>query len=253
MPITPESATPFVHDGGPVGVLVIHGFTGTPDSVREWAQRVAAAGHSVRVPLLPGHGTTWEDMNRTTWQDWYGTVETEFLALSKACETVFVFGLSMGGCLALRLAELHGARIAGLSLVNPSVLTKDPRRHVLPLIRRATPSFPAIGGDIKAPGVTEPAYDRLPLHALASLQQMWGVVRADLNRVEAPLLLFTSVEDHVVENESSYVVLGSVSSRYRAHRVLPNSYHVATMDNDKETIFSESLEFVARFSAEDGA
>src|ERR1700727_3127553 len=102
-------AEPFTHRGGPPGVLLCHGFTGSPQSLRSWAAFLVDAGLTVSLPLLPGHGTSWQEMNRTSSDDWYAAAETALTALRAQCHEVFVMGLSMGACLALRLAETHGA------------------------------------------------------------------------------------------------------------------------------------------------
>ena len=117
-------AEPFSADGGPVGVVLSHGFTGTPQSMRPWAEHLAAAGLTVRLPLLPGHGTRWQDANDTGWQDWYAAVERAYDEVAARCTTVFAGGLSMGGTLVTRLAEQKGDKIAGLVLVNPAYGTK---------------------------------------------------------------------------------------------------------------------------------
>jgi carboxylesterase len=214
--------------------------------MRPWAQALADAGLTVALPRLPGHGTRWQDMNMTTWDDWYTCVEREFLALRERCEAVFVMGLSMGGTLSLRLAEQHGRDLAGIVVVNPSVIGLDPRLKVLPVLQRVLPSLGGIASDIKKPGVTELAYDRVPLRALHSLRKAWEVVRADLPKVTQPLLLLRSVEDHVVEPESGRLILGRVSSTDVTEIELHDSYHVATLDNDAERIIAESLAFVRR-------
>jgi len=242
-------AEPFQHDGGPVGVLLCHGITGTPQSLRPWAAALVSHGLSVSLPRLPGHGTRWQDGNLTGWQDWYGAIDREFAILRSRCDQVFVMGLSMGGTLALRLAELRGPEVAGLVLVNPSVTSLDPRMRALPLLSRILPSFPPIASDIKKPGSVELAYDRVPLKALHSLRQAWRTVRADLPRVTQPLLLFHSPEDHVVEPVNSQIVLSGVSSTDVREILLHDSYHVATLDNDAERIFSGSVEFVRRLTA----
>jgi carboxylesterase len=239
----------FSHTGAAVGVLLCHGFTSTPQSLRPWAHDLAAAGYSVELPLLPGHGTTWQEMNRTTWQDWYGTVDTALTDLRSHCSAVFVAGLSMGGALALRLALEHPQDVAGLVLVNPAVRLEDPRLHLLPVIRRIVPSFPGIASDIKKPGSTELAYDRTPLNALASMISLHGDVAPRLGRVTQPLLLLRSLEDHVVPASSSRLILDSVGSTDLTEIVLEDSYHVATLDNDAERIVKESLAFISRRSA----
>ena len=237
-------AEPFAADGGTVGVLLIHGFTGTPHGVRDWARHLAEAGLSVRAPRLPGHGTRWQEMNQTRWEDWYGEAERNLDALLDRCPQVFVMGLSMGGTLALRLAELRGDDVAGLVLVNPSVLTLRKDAALLPALRLFIPSFPGVSNDIKADGVRELAYDRIPLRAAHSLSQLWRLVRTDLPRVTQPLLLFSSTEDHVVESANATTVLENVSSTDRRHILLADSYHVATLDNDAPQIFADSLTFV---------
>ena len=242
-------AEPFHHDGGPVGVLLCHGFTGCPQSLRPWAGYLADAGLSVSLPLLPGHGTTWQDMNRSRWPEWYAAVDVALTELRARCSTVVVAGLSMGGALALRLAEVRQDDVHGVVLVNPAVRLEDPRLKVLPVLRHLLPSLPGIGSDIKNAGVTELAYDRTPLHALHSMVQLYATVVSDLSSVRQPVLLLHSPEDHVVPASSSELILRSVGSQDVTEVLCHDSYHVATLDNDAELIFSESLAFVQRLAA----
>ncbi|SDZ06744.1 carboxylesterase [Amycolatopsis xylanica] len=238
-------AEPFSHTGSTeVGVLLCHGFTGTPGSLRAWGAHLAEAGFTVRCPLLPGHGTVWQDMNRTVWTDWYEAVRTELLELLGTCDSVFVCGLSMGGTLSLRLAQEFGNRIAGIVLVNPSVTTLRWDAKFGPLLAAVLPSVPGVGNDIKKPGETEIAYTRTPVRAAVSLGKLWKLVRADLPKVTQPLLLLHSAVDHIVEPVNSQIILGAVGSENVTEVVLENSYHVATQDNDAELIFERSVEFV---------
>jgi carboxylesterase len=240
----------FRHDGGDVGVLLIHGFTGAPGSLLAWAEHLVAEGFTVRLPLLPGHGTRWQDMNRTTFDDWLAATTTALQELGQQCRAVVVAGLSMGGTLALRLAELYPDEIAGLVLVNPSVLTlRKDAKYLLPLVRRWLPVFPPIAGDIAKPGVQEPGYNRLPVKAMYSLSLGWPIVRRDLARVTAPVLLLHSKVDHIVEPVNSQIVRDEVSSADVTEIVLERSYHVATMDYDAELIFSSSVEFIEKVTA----
>lgn len=241
--LQPADSEPFAADGGPVGVVLSHGFTGTPASMRPWAQHLAAAGLSVRLPLLPGHGTTWQDTNRTRWPQWYEAIESAYLDLRQRCDTVFAMGLSMGGTLVTRLAERQ-PDVAGLVLVNPAYGTRRLDAKLAPVFGRLIRSRPSIGGDIKKPGVAEPAGDRTPVIAFASLQQLWKVTVADLAEVRAPILMYRSREDHVVDDLSAQLLrAGTVNTQVR-EVVLEDSYHVATLDNDAETIFRGSVEFV---------
>jgi carboxylesterase len=239
-------AEPFSQDGSDVGVLLCHGFTGTPQSMRPWGEFLADRGYTVRIPLLPGHGTTWQEMNATTWQDWYGCVDSSFRELHQTCERVVVGGLSMGGALSLQLAQEHGPRISGLVLVNPAVKFDDPRNRLLPVLKHVLGSVDAIGNDVKKPGVTELAYSRTPLKAAHSQMVAWKSVIRDLPEVTQPVLLLRSTQDHVVPASSSALVLSRISSRDVTETLLEDSYHVATIDNDAPRIFDESAKFIER-------
>jgi carboxylesterase len=246
MPLLP-GAEPYRHQGGPVGVLVCHGFTGSPQSLRPWAETLAATGLSVSLPLLPGHGTHWRDLNITRWPDWYATVEREFDLLAKESDQVFVFGLSMGGTLALHLAARRGTAVSGLVLVNPLVRMPG-QSKALPVVRHLLPSLPGIADDVAKPGISEVGYTRTPLHAAHSMGQLTRIVQAELPQITQPLLLFRSTQDHVVPPPSSAMLLSRISSTDVEERLLERSYHVATLDYDAETIFEGSLGFVRRLT-----
>jgi carboxylesterase len=241
-------AEPYAADRGPVGVVLSHGFTATPRSMRPWAESLAAAGCTVRLPRLPGHGTTWQDANSTRWQDWYGEVRQAYQQLRERCETIFAGGLSMGGTLVARLAEEEGNDLAGLILVNPSLATERFDARFARYVCRVIPSRPGFGSDIKAPHEDTLGYDRTPVRAFASLQRLWRVVRADLHRITAPVLMFRSVEDHVVEPLSGALLLRGATSTTVREVLLQNSYHVATMDHDAPLIFEGSLAFIREYA-----
>jgi carboxylesterase len=237
-------AEPFALPGGPVGVLLCHGFTGTPQSMRDWGEHLAAAGFTVRCPLLPGHGTRWQDANASTEDDWFAELSAALDDLHGRCTTVVVAGLSMGGTLALRLAERRPDDVAALVLVNPSLLTERRDAKLLPLLAKLTPAWAPVAGDIKKPGSTELAYPRLPTRAAVALRRLWAAVRADLGAIRAPLLVFRSVEDHVVEPASTRLLLAEVGSTDITEVLLHESYHVATLDNDAPVIFARSVEWI---------
>ncbi len=243
-------ARPELTGGRRIGVLLSHGFTGSPYSIRPWAEALNERGYGVEVPRLPGHGTTWKEMNRTTWADWYAEVTRAFEKISAQSDAVVVGGLSMGGALVLRLAADHPERVAGIVLVNAAVNTTRKDVLALPVLKHVIPSFPGIVNDIKKPGMDEHGYDKTPLRAAASMMgEGWKPLRADLGRITAPLLFFRSVEDHVVDPSSGRIVLQGVSSTDVEERLLENSYHVATLDNDADRIFTESVEFIERVTA----
>ncbi|TXS50893.1 alpha/beta hydrolase [Streptomyces sp. t39] len=252
MPVLP-GAEPYRHDGGEVGVLLCHGFTGSPQSLRPWAEYLAERGLSVSLPLLPGHGTRWQDMQVTGWQDWYAEVDRELNALRDRCRVVFVFGLSMGGALTLRLAARHGDAVRGVVVVNPANRVHGAMASLLPAVRHLVPSTKGLTSDIAKPGVEEVGYDRVPLHAAHSVRQFFRLVDGELPQVTQPMLLLHSPQDHVVPPADSARILRRVSSTDVTEVLLEHSYHVATLDNDAERIFEESHAFIGRLAPEAGA
>jgi carboxylesterase len=243
------AARPELTGGRAVGVLLVHGFTGSPASMNPWGHALADRGYAVEVPLLPGHGTRWQDLNRVAWTDWLAEAEAALDRLRASCEKVVVGGLSMGGCLALRLAEERGDQVSGVVLVNPFVSSTRKELVALPVLKYVVPSLRGVVNDIKRPGQDEHGYPRLPLRGLAAITAMWKVVLPDLGRVTQPLLYFRSRVDHVIDGSSSPTILRGVSSTDVEERTLEDSYHVATLDNDAERVFAESAEFVARVTA----
>ena len=230
-------------------MLLCHGFTGSPQSLRPWAEYLAGQGLSVSLPRLPGHGTTWQDMTRTGWTDWYAEVEAALVALAGRCEQVFACGLSMGACLALRLAEVHGAMVRGLVLVNPS-LAPDTRLFLLaPVLKYVVRSLPGIASDIAKPGAAELGYKRVPVRAAATLPGLWRITAQHLGEVSQPVLVFRSATDHVVGPASMPVLLGALPESQVTVVPLPDSYHVATLDHDAPAIFGGSAEFIKEHTA----
>src|SRR5438874_13742537 len=165
-----RGAEPFAAPGGPHGALVLHGFTGNPQSMRGLAKAFAAAGFAVELPRLPGHGTAIEDMLETGWSDWSGAAESAYEKLTARCDEVVVGGLSMGGTLTLWLAERH-PEIAGIVLVNPAAEppAESFREMLHGILDSGSPTMPAVGNDIARPDETEMAYDNTPVAPLLSM------------------------------------------------------------------------------------
>lgn len=248
MPVLP-GAEPFEHDGGRVGVLLCHGFTGSPQSVRQWAEFLAGAGLTVSLPRLPGHGTTWQEMNKTRSEDWYAELARAFELLRGKTDEIFLMGLSMGACLALRIAELHPAAVRGLVLVNPSLAADTKLFLLAPVMKLVVPSLKGIASDIKSADSREVGYDRVPVKAAASLPRLWKATQAGLDQLTQPVLVYRSTEDHVVGPASLRILKAAIPPDRLTVRDCANSFHVATLDNDAEAIFAGSLEFAQVHSA----
>lgn len=235
-------SSPFMGTGPRTGVVVSHGFTGSPHGVRDWASSLANAGFAVRLPLLPGHGTSWQELAKTRWQDWHAALDAAYLELAEECDIVVMAGLSMGGALALRIAATRP--VAGVVVVNPGLVIDDPRAPLAGILKFVLKSTPAIANDILKPDMDEGAYPRTPVAAAHELNKMFKDTVRLLPRVTAPVRVYRSAVDHVV-SESSMAALhrGLTNAPLEVIR-LENSYHVATMDNDAPEIFRGTAEFV---------
>jgi len=247
-PVLP-GAEPFSAPGGPNGALVLHGFTGNPQSMRGLAEAFAGAGFAVELPLLPGHGTAIEDMLDTGWGDWSSAAEAAYQDLCARSERVVVAGLSMGGTLTLWLAERH-PEIAGIVLVNPAAEPPaDSFREMLQgILDSGNPTMPAVGNDIADPDQTELAYDSTPVAPLLSMLEAGDEIAALLGSIECPVLLMNSPQDHVVPPSSSELIAERVSGPLE-RVTLERSYHVATLDFDKDLVEQRVVEFALKVVA----
>jgi carboxylesterase len=229
---------------GKTGVLMLHGFTGSPASVLPWARGIHEAGFTVSIPRIAGHGTQWQDLNSTTWQDWYQSVEAAFLELSVKCDRVFVAGFSVGGALALKLAQVRGSEIEGLLLLNPSIYDDRKFFKFLPALKRILASVKGGPSDVAKPGAPIHGYARLPLKALDSLRSLWKIVEHDLYLVDLPILIGYSINDHVVNPSCSHTVIDNVSSPSIREIIFERSFHNVSLDYEVEDLIAESVEYL---------
>lgn len=237
-------AEPYSTTGDTRGALVLHGFTGNPQSMRGLALAFADAGFTVEMPLLPGHGTEVADMVPTRWDDWSAAAEKAYVDLAARCDGVVAVGLSMGGSLSVWLAERH-PEIAAIVLVNPLVSSPT---DLIPLVDEMVEGgmevMPGIGSDIALEGSVESAYAEVPLRAAQSLFGAAAEIEASLETVTCPVLLFSSTQDHVVAPANSDLLAARVKGPVE-RIVLDRSFHVATLDFDKEEIEARAVEFAS--------
>lgn len=230
-------------DTAAAAVLLIHGFTGSRTPLLPWAAALEKAGFTTAIPVLPGHETRWQDLNRVPFSQWIRATEEAFDALASEHRQVFVAGLSMGGALALHLATRR--RVAGLVLVNPGLVIDSPVAPYARLIHPVVRSVAPISNDIAMPGADEKAYPRTPVAAVAQLYRLFAQTRARLPLVEAPVLLLRSAVDHVVSERSVHALLEGLDPAVEVRRIrLERSQHVATLDYDADVIFERTIEFL---------
>ncbi|MEI6309150.1 MAG: alpha/beta fold hydrolase [bacterium] len=234
---------PIYREGSRTGVLVIHGFTGSPRSMHEYSERFAAAGYTVSLPLLTGHGQTPEEMGKARWTDWTADVEKAYQWLQPRTDRIFATGLSMGGTLALWLAEQR-SEMAGIIPVNAAL------RYSQELLMKLAGSIgiprwvKGVGNDIKKAGEDERVFSKIPVRATRQFALLLAATRAGLERIRCPALIFSSKEDHTVPPANQEELFRSLRCEEKKLVVLENSYHVVTMDHDKELVFREALGFV---------
>lgn len=225
------------------GALVLHGFTGTPGSVSGVVEALSGAGFVVDAPLLPGHGGSMDDLVATGWADWAGAVERSYLDLAGRCQEVVVVGLSLGGSLTCWLASRH-PEIAGIVCINPMI--EPVADSFLDMLRQfmasGFASVPAFGSDIARPDVVEDGLGGAPLAPMLSLFAGVAELAPRLADITCPILVFTSVKDHVVPPSSSDYLAARVAGPVE-RVLLERSYHVATLDWDAPAIEARTVAF----------
>src|SRR5690348_11743537 len=229
-------AEPFYAEGNKIGVLVSHGFTGSPQSMRYLAEGLAKAGFTVALPRLKGHGTTPADMAASSATDWFNSLNEGLEWLKARCDTLFVTGLSMGGTLTLLMAGQFPGLFKGIIPINAAVVLNSPDMASLAFMPGAPPEVPGVGSDIKAPGVVELAYPVVPVPTIKELMLLTKLADELLPRITCPALIITSRDDHVVPTVNAEYIYNKLASADKRMVWLENSYHVATLDNDKELI-----------------
>jgi len=239
-----SGAEPFFLRGNDTGVLLSHGFTGTTQSMRYLGEALHRLGYTVSAPRLKGHGISPAAMAKSTAGDWVASVEDALNELRPQCKRIFVGGLSMGGVLTLYMAAKHAGVFAGAFPINAVVHVDSPDLAGLAFDRNAPPVIPGVGSDVKDPATKELAYPEVPVPAIKELFALIAVTRELLPRVACPTLVLQSREDHVVPPANGKTIVSLVGAS-RAELVwLGNSFHVATIDHDKDRIVAEVHRFI---------
>lgn len=243
-----EGCEEFAFGEGPVGALLVHGFTGSPQGMRGLGEYLAERGIAVAAPRLPGHGTTWEDLNTKTANDWTQAVETSFDHLASQTKEVFIVALSFGAALSLDFAARRGDQIKGIVTLAGMIFTKDPRRHLAPVISRVVASLPGVGNDIADPSGKELAYDRLPTKAALGMIRYLKSAEKSLPEVTQPILVMHGRQDHTVAYANAQHIYDKVSSTHKELVTLERSYHVITLDLEKDLVFERTYDFIKEHS-----
>jgi carboxylesterase len=235
---------PFSLGSGPVGALLVHGFTGSPQGLRGLGEYLAGRGIAVEGVRLPGHGTTWQDLNTKTAADWVGEVEAGYDRIAGRAGDVFAVGLSFGAALVLDFAARRPDDIKGIVTLAGFVHTGDPRRFFAPIIKLIQKSIPGVGNDIADPDGHEIAYERFPTAAGHSMLRFIRRARAQLGRVRAPILVVHGRDDHTVEPRNARIIFDNVASADKELVWCERSYHVITLDYDRDMVLDRAHRFI---------
>jgi len=236
------------------GILLLHGFTGSPISVRPLGELLSQRGYAIEVPLLPGHGTQPRDLLPTRYADWRAEALAALTRLKARTQRVVAVGLSAGGTLVLDLASTEA--LSGAVTINAQILERTGLVVKMgPLIEKLVPMAPASAAGLKKndikKGGDEQSYDWVAVAAGNSLVRALPEVRGRLPKIEIPLFVIYSRDDHSVPPENSKAIPGLVGGERVSVLELTDSYHVATLDNDLPLLderISAFVESVAKTS-----
>lgn len=240
-----EKVQPIYVEGTKKGILMLHGLTATPNDFREYAESIISKKYTVSVPLLAGHGTDFQNLNITMWQEWYEDVKNAYLYLTEKCDQIIVIGQSIGGALALHLAAQY--KIDGLVLMAPGLFFKNRASLFLPLISLVKKYINKKNGpDIKNDFSRKKAisYAKIPVRSINEAARLFDQIKKEIPNIFTPVLIFHSIYDHVIDYKSSEYIINQISSKCKRLITLRNSYHILSLDNEKNIILREIISFI---------
>jgi carboxylesterase len=242
---------PFHLEGGAQGVVLIHGFTGSPAEMRPLGEALAASGFTVLAPLLPGHGTTVEDLARVAWTDWTEAVAEAQALLTGRCERVYVAGLSLGSLLTMNLAAERP--VEGIAIYSPPILIDNPFFRLSRLYGWISAAIPQswTGTTPADPEIDRRTwyYESIPLRAIHQVRLLTEHVRSRLPAVKAPALVFMSREDPSLKFKGAQVVLDEIGSSDKTLITLTESGHNPLIDREHESVFEQTAAFFQRLTS----
>jgi carboxylesterase len=248
------TAEPFFLPGSRTGILLIHGFTSSPEEMRCLGEYLHREHHfSVLGVRLSGHATRPEDMIRSSYTDWLASVEDGCALLSGIVDEIIVMGLSMGGALALTSAAYLPFK-GVVAMSTPYKLPDDSRLKHIEWISKMAPFLPKGAGEPGAGWFDQQAfknhisYPQNPLHAIGELNTLLGKMQAALPQVQVPVLLIHSRDDDYVAKDSMPRIYENLTSIDKQMLWIEGSGHIITADAQRETVFKAAADFVSRIT-----
>ncbi|MFZ7101255.1 MAG: alpha/beta hydrolase [Peptococcaceae bacterium] len=231
---------PFDFPGNETGCLLIHGFTGSPGEMRPLGEHLASAGYTVKGIRLPGHGTSVADLALTKWPDWYAEAAKGLRQLKEQCRDIFVIGLSMGGDLALHLAACE--HFTGVAAICAPIFLAKRKAYLTPVLQYFVRYSQKKNYGSK--NYDSFWYEQYPLCCTASLVKMLPVIKGELKAVKHPALIIQSTLDKTVEPRSAQYIYDHLGSKDKKLHWLKNSGHIATLDIERDQVFSWVEDFI---------
>lgn len=238
------SCEPIKYSGNTTGCLLLHGFTSSPFELRFLADYLHKKNFTVQAPLLPGHGLSPEFLKNINWQTWYAAAKNELFELRKQCSSVFIIGQSMGALLALHLSAHY--QVNGVAALSPALQLQNRFASLSHLIHKVYPFYKkSTGPDIHAE-IENIAYDKIPLKAVSQLLKLSKHIKDDLQDIYIPVLIIYARQDHVVSPKGAVYIYERLSSKEKRILALDESFHIMTLDVEKEIVFTELNKFILR-------
>lgn len=238
-----QYSTPIEHVGNHVGILVLHGFACTTETVSPWAEAFIEHGYTVKMPVLAGHGTSADDLSAITLEQIVHSATAALEWLQAHTDYQVICGFDFGGTIAQHLAQQY--HIDGLLLLNTAYQLPAKLLNNVDRIIKANETHGRIGtADIKNPRVTVNRYDRYPISLAREMIDFTNDVAAQSNRIQAPLLVMHSEDDHVLPPNTVDRLITTASSKEKHLITLKDSYHYALVDYDAARIIEQSIYFV---------
>jgi carboxylesterase len=237
---------PFYLQGSSVGILLLHGFTSTPQSVAYVGHKIHnITGVTLSAPLLAGHGETPLALAQTGYKDWLASAECALEVLSESCDTIIIAGLSLGGTIALNLAIRFPELVDSVVSINGSTGIYQPDQVDILFADQPKDFQRGIGSDIKHPDRHEICYDKIPVSTMRERFLLTCATGLMLPNLKQPILIFQSRNDHVVAPENGLRIARNVGSSKVTMQWLENSFHVATLDHDRDLIIKTVIQFIS--------
>jgi carboxylesterase len=239
-----RGAEPFFMPGGRQGVLLVHGFTGSPSEMRLMGEFLQQQGFTVLGPRLCGHGTSAAEMADTAWPHWYSAVEDGYHLLKAVCDDIAVVGLSLGGLLSFKLAGEYPVR--GIVSLNTPIYIADRRLPFLPVVRMFRNFMPKRRRKTTAvDSCYSISYDKTPLNSLSSLLELIKEVDGLLPQIGTPTLIVQSRNEHTIRPESASYIYDRLGGEDKKLVWLERSGHVVTLDVEHQLLFETVAGFLA--------